>query len=455
MKKHLKRLLASLLSLTLILGATAVTAFAVESAESEEAITIDMEKSGFDEEAGVFNLYLTINETASGDLTVDLASATKAVLNQYAAQYGYNTYPIMPSDTNSFNVIVTNKSGHEYAYKSGSFKLATAVDLTDSLSPFVAFDGQKIPYSFIGAIPASHKAIYQNLFGVKRSSQVTANMMFSIYDYLTEKGYTGESALTDYLLDYYSNLYGVNYANWDELATAKPNLGDTFARAGSEGIYFMSYKKMKEYCAAHPELEPFVYYTSKVANPSGDDEVRVQIKWPEKDLAVFSYDIFYQEYLSFAYGEEEMSQMNPIKNIAFTRTRGVGDYMDTSGELYKKTDAFYAGLENADSLTQDEALEFSFMWALDGPGVGNGYQRYEFAYQNTFGLKQLDGEEEIPDEDPPLAPPEEEKEIEEDISDEDIPLAPPKTGDYSAVALAIGMLIVAAAGAVLVRRKVK
>lgn len=80
MKKHLKRLLASLLSLTLILGATAVTAFAVEPAESEEAITIDMEKSGFDEEAGVFNLYLTINETASGDLTVDLASQPKRCL---------------------------------------------------------------------------------------------------------------------------------------------------------------------------------------------------------------------------------------------------------------------------------------------------------------------------------------------------------------------------------------
>ena len=61
MKKHLKRLLASLLSLTLILGATAVTAFAVEPAESEEAITIDMEKSGFDEEAGVFNLYSGIS----------------------------------------------------------------------------------------------------------------------------------------------------------------------------------------------------------------------------------------------------------------------------------------------------------------------------------------------------------------------------------------------------------
>ena len=50
-------------------------------------------------------------------------------------------------------------------------------------------------------------------------------------------------------------------------------------------------------------------------------------------------------------------------------------------------------------------------------------------------------EEEIPDEDPPLTPPEEE------IPDEEPPLAPPKTGDAALpLTLAILMALMAAGG---------
>ncbi len=453
MKNTFKKLLVSVLSLSLLVGTAAMTAFAEEPAITDEPIIVDMEKSGFDEEAGAFNLYLTISSTASGDLTVNLAPAAIKLLNDYAEKYGYSRYPILPGDSNLFNVYINNESSHEYAYEQGSLKLTTQdVSSSNELSPFTGFDGKKIPYSYIGSIPASNKAIYKELFGVSGSSKVTSDMMFGVYDYLAAKGFEGPTALTDYMLAYYSKLYNTNYSSWDELVAANPNLGDTFAQAGSNSIFKMPFSKMKAYCAEHPELEPFVYYTSASENPADGDEVQVQIKWPEKDLAVFSYNIFYQDYFSFAFGEEEIALLNPNRNTEFTRAHGVGDYMDASSELYKTADSYFSGLENADSLTDGEILAFAFMWALDGPGVGNGYQMYKFSYQHSIALTQLDGEEEIPDDDPPLVGP---ADPEEEVPDEEVPLAPPATGD-STMAIVMGIvLIAAAAGAVLIRRRAK
>ena len=463
MKKSFKTLLASVLSLCFLVGATAVTAFAAEP-QAAAPVTVDMEKSGFDDNAGDFNLSLTIDAAASGDLTIDLAPAAIELLNQYAKDNNLTKYPILPGDSNQFNVYIINNSGREYTYEQGSLKLSTLdVASSTNLSPFTGYDGQKIPFNFIGAVPASNVAIYKNLFGVSSSSKVTSDMMFGIYDYLSEKGFDGPTALTDYMLKYYSDLYKTNYASWGELVAAKPNLGDTFAQAGSNSIFEMSFAKMKAYCAQHPELAPYVYYESNVENPADNDLVKVQIKWPEQDLAAFSYNVFYQEFFSFAFGENEIAQLNPNRNTAFTRTHGVGDYLDTNSALYKQADSYFAGLENADSFVGGETLAFTFMWALDGPGIGNGYMNYAFSYQHSITLSQVNQGlppiEEIPDEDPPLAGPEEPSATPklpiENIEDGDVPLAPPVTGDSFMIALAAAILVAAAAGVTVTVRKRK
>ena len=60
--------------------------------------------------------------------------------------------------------------------------------------------------------------------------------------------------------------------------------------------------------------------------------------------------------------------------------------------------------------------------------------------------------EEIPNDDPPLVGP---TAPEEEIPDEEVPLAPPATGDNTMAIVMGSVLIAAAAGAVLVRRRAK
>lgn len=459
MKQLLKRALVSALAISMVASVTSVSAFAAEPAAAAEPITVDMERSGFDEEENIFNVYMTINEGATGTLKVDLATTAIEILNEYAKEVGMSNYPTLPGDSNPFRVYITNESGQEFAYQQGSLDLSTRDVSGDGLSPFVGFDGQNIPYHFVGAIGVANRAIYQNLFGVSGSNKVTTDMLFGIYDTLADKGYEGTDALTRFLLDYYSDWYNREFASWDELITAYPTLGDTFAIAGSNGIYTMSYSKMEAYCNEHPELAPYVYYESAVANPSGSDEVKVQIKWPEEKLAVFSYNAFYQDFFSFAFGENNFADLEPNGNTTFTRTRGVGDYMDTSSELYKEADAYFAGLDNADSLTDGETLALAFKWALDGPGIGNGYMNYKFSYDHSIALVQVKEEEEIPDNPPPLDPG-----TDEEIPDNEVPLAPgeetvdendvPKTGDAAPFAATLfGLMTAAVVGGVAAKRR--
>ena len=395
--KVVKKLAALLLSAALLTGMCATSVLAAETdAPTEEpkpAVSVDMEKSGFVAEGGYFDVYLTINDTATANVQAAISDAILAVMDVYAMENGRPIYPVLPGDSNLVHVTINNQSEHTYTYTDGSFYLSSPYAAEEELSPFIGFDGKEIPYAYIAAIPSSHKAIYKNLFGLPSSGDVTADMMFGIYDKLAEKGYTGENAMTAYFLDYYNREYSTEYASWDELAAAKPNLGDTFAQTGSNSIFTMSFGQMKAYCEEHPELAPYVYYETGDMGSVGigdDDEVRVQIKWPEQDLAAFSYNIFYQDYFSVAYGDDECEQMNPNTNTAFTRTRGVGDYMDPASELYQQTDAYFAGLENADVFAPGETLTFTTMLAIDGPGVGNGYMNYVFSYYNEIAFNQID-----------------------------------------------------------------
>ena len=193
------------------------------------------------------------------------------------------------------------------------------------------------------------------------------------------------------MLDYYNDLYHTSYATWNELVAAKPSLGETFAGFGDNGLFTMSYSYMESMCEAHPEMAPYVMYEviDDTTNPD-DPTVRVQFKWPEQDLAAFSYNFFYQDLFSAAYGMEECDQLNPNRNTSFTRTRGVGDYADSSSDLYQQTNGYFASLENADSLATGESITFDMKLAMDGPYTGNGYMNYKFSFANSIGFTRID-----------------------------------------------------------------
>lgn len=387
--KHAARKTTSVLLSALLLGSSCLMGVSANTV-STDPVSVDMEKSGFSETDGRFNIYLTINETAGGDVSVSLSDAILDVMTAYAQQYGYDSYPVQPGDSNPITVTITNNSDKIYKYADGSFSLSTPDTDGLVLSDFVGYNGQKIPYSYISGIGITNRAIYSNLFGRSGSASVTAEDLFTIYDKLAEKGYKGDHALTDFLLDYYNDFYRTSYATWDELAAAKPELGDTFAVAGNSGLRTMSLSYMESMCEAHPEMAPYVMYEviDDTTNPD-DPTVRVQFKWPEQDLAAFSYNVFYQDFFAVAYGDE-CDTMDPNRGTAFTRTRGVGDYADSSSELYQQTDSYFASLENADSLTNGESVTFDMKLAIDGPGVGNGYMNYEFSFANSIGFTRID-----------------------------------------------------------------
>ena len=64
----------------------------------------------------------------------------------------------------------------------------------------------------------------QELFGVSSSSKVKLNHVLNMYSYLEKAGYTGETALTDYLLDYYNGKLGSSYENFTDLAKEHPEM---------------------------------------------------------------------------------------------------------------------------------------------------------------------------------------------------------------------------------------
>ena len=399
MRNHWKKKAAALmLAASVMCAGGALTAYA-EWDVPEETCTVDYKTQS----AGVTVTYdgesdsdyilinVVIGEDAEGTQVIHLNEAITNCINQYVVK-------IVPGMSFPFKVTITNLSSHEYAYQKDSFVLSTANAHDYEQTEYLGYDGQLIPKNFVSAISFTPRAIYQDLFGVRGSANVTAEMAFNLYGYLEEAGYTGEDAFTQYVKD----------NNIDP---------DVLANTGNNSIRKMTVEELEEQMELHPEMAPYVVYQE-----NGDGTLDVQFKWPEPELGAMSYNVFYQDYWSFAFGEAEWEQLNPNSNTAFTRTRGIGDYMEGTA-LYDTTDAFFTAL-TTDTLLNGESTEFVMGMAFDGPGIGNGYMNYEMAFYSAFELEQLDEEESTPPELPSF--PERDPEVsepDEEISEEETPLA--------------------------------
>ena len=183
--KFAARATAVFLSAALLCGMCAVSASAVEIEQGP--VTVDEEKSGYVDQGAdsYYNLYLTINDAAGAEVEAVLSQAATEMINES----GY----VLPGDSYDFHVYITNESNHAYAYQEGSFSIApqdlSSLNPDIPLTSFTGFDGKQIPLTYVGAIPVADKSICQGLFGVG-SKNVTADMMFGLYDTLAEKGYT-------------------------------------------------------------------------------------------------------------------------------------------------------------------------------------------------------------------------------------------------------------------------
>ena len=344
--------------------------------EGEEYVTLDTEKSSLVEgsSSDVFELYFDIAENAPADITVDVARAVVDLA------YADGSYTVMPGAILEVNVHINNKSPHPYKYTDQSFMLDTANSISDGqLSEFVGADGKVIPFDHIGAIAPNMKPV-REILGVTPGKNITAQQIFTIYDKLKAAGYEGDTALTDYLLDYYNNKYETSYETFEDLACNKPQLADEFARAGQAAGFTLPEEELGALCTAHPELDPYIC----VFDTNSDGTVNFQVKWPEASIATFSYNIFYQDFFAAGFGED-IEHMKPYygDDLLFCRDHGILDYTDKEGAVYTKVNQYFNDL-TAETLKTDETLDYQFVMTLDGPGVGNGYANYEFSFANTI-----------------------------------------------------------------------
>ncbi|MFR8002411.1 MAG: prealbumin-like fold domain-containing protein [Hydrogeniiclostridium sp.] len=366
---------ASLLAGAMLVG-SCLTASAAEV--PPETCTVDYRPTsptvkvttGMEGETGIINLEIT--SEAEGDQVLAISD----ILMEMSSL----TY--MPGDTQNIKVNITNNSGHQYQYKSGSFVLSTP-DTDEfgsleegSLLPMLGYDGQYLPLKGVGSMLP--KYFYKDLFGVKDSAAVTFEMMCGIYEALEEKGYAN---LQEYLAKYYG------YESWDEMVASDDQLGKKlFSSAGTNnGIFEMSEEYLLKMIEKYPWIDKYLYVQA-----SGD-QLKVQIKWPEAPIAGLSYDYFYRRLLFFAYGSENVAQLDPNGLNDFTLSHGVASYLPESA-AYSEANTYFSDLLNTDAFKNGSTVSFDMAFALNGPEMNNQYQNYEFGYYNSIVLEQVDGD---------------------------------------------------------------
>lgn len=352
----------------------------------EETCTVDYSKQqsdgvtydGYEKDGDVYKFYYTISEGAGDELVIDLSQCALAMWENESQ---------MPGVHYKFQILIQNNSQNTYKYKENSFVLAPGDtgelgNLEDgSLLPILTYDGQYMPIRFSGAMLPYY--FYEDVFQVDDDTDVTFEMMCQIYDRLKEKGYEGESAITDYMLDYYNDLRDVNYTSLLDLFADHPDWVEGNL-VTSNGIWTMTEDTLLEYIDKYPWIDRFVS-----VKPSGS-KLSVQIKWPEPELTAVSYNSFYCGLFSVVYGKENVETLNPNgAGVEFSRAHGVGDYLDGTA-LYKETNEYFSSLASQEKpFAPDETLEVWSGYGLDGPGMGNVYQNYVFTYYNTIELEPV------------------------------------------------------------------
>ena len=345
-------------------------------------------------EDGVFKLKFDVTDEVTESNIVLNLSETLKVLDLYYQQYLKDRYGIddpnahykcVPTDSNPFDIEVTISNGHTYRYKDGSFRMETAnTSEMDGLTNFVGFDSQQIPLGLTGAMSKSQPM--QDLYGV-RATKITANMVADTYTYLADKGYTGKDALTNYLLDYYNNMYSYEYQSLNELYDEHPDVIMSLFGGMADDQFYVNAEQLEELKATSADN----IYICEEKN----GQYIIQFKWPESQLVEVSYQMFYENLLNFAFGDKE-TQQNFLNNYDakwYPYTFGVKNYMDNASDAWANVNKYLNEATKA-GLSKKDATKFALSMAMgiDGPWTNNSYQCYEFAWYNAIELEQIDGD---------------------------------------------------------------
>ena len=365
------------------------------SKRQSDSVTYD--GYNYDDNTNTFTLHYTINENAGTNIIIE---PSREVINAYTDQFGFNS--LMPGDSKKFKIEINNKSSHTYHYKNNSFVIAPE-DTSKfgsieegSLLPVLTYDGKLLPIRNAAAMLPLY---FEDLFDTS-DNKISFDMLCQIYEKLHEKGYTGETPLTDYMLAYFNDKYSSNYTNLSDVFADHPGAWGT--PSSKNGIYTMSESELLNYINKYPWINSFVYVVPK------GSLLDVQIKWPEpEELTSASYNSFYQDLFSAVYSKENVDILNPNSGTTFSRAHGIGDYLPST-DLYQETNQYFSNL-TANGLNTGDTLEIWSAYALDGPGMGNSYQNYSFSFYSIFELEDPstspeEPEEPTPDPDPDPTP---------------------------------------------------
>ena len=326
------------------------------------AITVD--KSEYSN--GNCRVYFTINGAPEGGVTLNIGDEISKVLLE---NVGYVT----PSDQFTATVHITNNTDGALAYQKGSMNLGA--DTTPipgrTMTNFTGYNGAKIPLTHVASMDTGHLAMRQ-LFD-KRIGRKDWNLVLRVYDLLAEKGYTGDSRISDYLLDFYKNKYGEPELTWQSLEQNHwDDVINDFAGSGTNVYFDLT---PEEYARAqNTSLGAYVYLLGQYSNGN----YQVQLKWPEEAPAAFSYNAFYKDLFAITFADEKPSIHTGM------RTRGVGDYADKTGEAYTVAESYISQMGNGGILEKGESTEFVMTLTFEGFGIGNMYMGYQFG--NLFNM---------------------------------------------------------------------
>ena len=364
--KKLKKLFSIFLCSLLLATLMPATALAEGTENEGEKEPVTVEKVTYTEGKNKScEIWFSINETAGNDVTINVGDEVCKVLFEQR-QY------TMPGDQFNVTVHINNHSLNSFVYKNDGMKLGTkGVDENDAvfLTNFKGFDGNRIDLPRIASLAYTHPAM-EPLFGKKFNVELTDSdfeLVLTLYEKLEEKGYTGNNAFSNYFLDYYKTKYNDQDLTWDSLLQKHRNeIIRDFSRSGASGLLYLTEEQLK--MTENTCFENYTYVLGQYRT-----KYQAQLKWPEEQLAALSYDLFYQDLLTVVFGDETVNSGTGL------RTRGVGDYMDLSGEAYTNANAYLAQIGEDGVLESEEEGTFNMTLTLEGAGTGNMYMGYDFA----------------------------------------------------------------------------
>ncbi len=330
------------------------------------SVNVSMEKDG---DTGILNLEIT--GEAEGDQVIVLSD----IFELFASDY------YMPGDTQNMKVNIVNHSGHSYQYKDSSFVLVppdadkTFGSLEDgALLPILGFDGQYLPLRSVGAMLPKY---FYEILGASKETEVTFEQMCSVLDVLKENGY---DSIAEYLADFY------NYDSWEAMASDMENLDKTLfsSRYSHNGIYNVTEDQLNAMVEKYDWLDQYLYVTVK-----NDGTLQAQIKWPDADVAALTYNYFYMRLFFFAYGAENVAELNPNRLNEFTLAHAFANYQPGQAP-YEEVNNYFANLLG--DFTNESAVSFDMAFALNGPEMNNIYQLYSAGLYNAIVLEQVDGD---------------------------------------------------------------